>query len=218
MSGWTGTSSKGSALSSWKSSPCRHCGSAPKEPGRGKRYCIPCRDLLSLSVSERDRETRRIKAEVRRREGGVVKRKLSKNAPAGQKWCPSCQRYLSTGAFPKSRGKHGGLQAYCKPCYAEILHERNLRKNFGVTTEEYDAILTHQGGVCAICGTAPRKKRLAVDHDHKTGKIRGLLCTQCNHRVLGGAKDDVNILRGAVKYLEKNPSDSVFPEDKIIPS
>ena len=50
----------------------------------------------------------------------------------------------------------------------------------GVTDAEYDRLLAAQGGGCAICGNPPKTRRLHVDHDHKTGRVRGLLCHRCN--------------------------------------
>ena len=54
------------------------------------------------------------------------------------------------------------------------------RKELGVTDEQYAAMLKAQGGGSAICGNPPKTRRLHVDHDHKTGKVRGLLCFRCN--------------------------------------
>lgn len=54
-----------------------------------------------------------------------------------------------------------------------------LKRKFGISSEEYDIMLEKQNGVCAICG-GKTKRRLAVDHDHQTGKVRGLLCGACN--------------------------------------
>ncbi len=53
-------------------------------------------------------------------------------------------------------------------------------KGLGVTDSEYAAMLDRQGGGCAICGTTPKTRRLNVDHDHRTGAVRGLLCHRCN--------------------------------------
>lgn len=59
-----------------------------------------------------------------------------------------------------------------------------LKRKYGITLAEYDQMLEEQHGVCAICGGAdPSGRRLAVDHDHETGKVRGLLCTSCNTRL-----------------------------------
>lgn len=77
--------------------------------------------------------------------------------------------------------------------------ETMLRFRFGIGLAEYEALLTAQGGVCAICGTQPNKA-LAVDHCHRSGRIRGLLCGICN-TALGGFKDDQALLTKAIEYL-----------------
>lgn len=71
------------------------------------------------------------------------------------------------------------------------------------TVEEYDELLTAQGGGCAICFVATNKsgRRLAVDHCHETGRVRGILCTNCNV-TLGRMNDDPDLLRRAAEYLE----------------
>ncbi len=53
-------------------------------------------------------------------------------------------------------------------------------KQLGVSDEEYARLFAKQGGGCAICGNPPKTRRLDVDHDHKTGRVRGLLCHRCN--------------------------------------
>lgn len=79
--------------------------------------------------------------------------------------------------------------------------ELYLRKTYGIGNEDYEGLLAQQGGCCAICLCRPRTKLLAVDHDHLTGKIRGLLCGRCNHGLLRFAQEDITILRRAVAYL-----------------
>jgi hypothetical protein len=105
--------------------------------------------------------------------------------------------------------------------YSREFREKNLEKNrkirtdsarrtkFGLSPDEIDAILASQGGVCAICkkqetalGTTGQLKRMSVDHCHKSGIIRGVLCNACN-LTLGNAKDDIARLRGCVGYLER---------------
>ena len=78
----------------------------------------------------------------------------------------------------------------------------HLMKKFGITQEDYLQILAQQNGVCAICGHPPKKRNLAIDHDHKTGKIRGLLCYMCNYG-LGVFRDDIKRLKAAANYLIK---------------
>lgn len=75
-----------------------------------------------------------------------------------------------------------------------------LWKLYRLTPEEYDKILKYQGGVCACCGKPPKKIRLAVDHCHKTGRIRGLLCWPCNH-ALGILRDAQDTAMGLANYL-----------------
>jgi len=78
-------------------------------------------------------------------------------------------------------------------------------KEYGLTAEAYQEMWEVQNGRCAICLNKQGKKKLAVDHNHKTGRIRGLLCTRCNHKLLGSAKDNPEILKRAVGYLEWHP-------------
>jgi hypothetical protein len=76
----------------------------------------------------------------------------------------------------------------------------HLMVRYGITPDDYDRMHREQGGVCAICKTAGIRKRLNVDHCHRTKKVRGLLCDNCNHG-LGKFKDDVELLAVAQQYL-----------------
>lgn len=81
--------------------------------------------------------------------------------------------------------------------------KRRLERMFGGTHLQYNVMLKQQNGGCAICGGINANgTRLAIDHCHKTGKNRGLLCGRCN-LALGGFYDDVNILASAIKYLSR---------------
>lgn len=79
--------------------------------------------------------------------------------------------------------------------------QRSLWRLYRLTEAEYEVILSFQGGVCAGCGEPPRKTRLAVDHDHKTGRIRGLLCWLCN-RAIGILRDNGNAAARLGAYLQ----------------
>lgn len=80
----------------------------------------------------------------------------------------------------------------------------HLRRTFGLTLDEYDALLAAQDGECAICGNPPQDGQfLHVDHNHETGDIRGLLCVRCNN-ALGQLREDVAVAQRAVEYLEAN--------------
>jgi hypothetical protein len=79
-----------------------------------------------------------------------------------------------------------------------------LKVAYGITRAEYDLIAERQGGLCAICRQPSNGgRRLAVDHDHRTGAVRGLLCMNCN-RMLGQGGDDPERLRQAIAYLTKD--------------
>lgn len=77
---------------------------------------------------------------------------------------------------------------------------RGLLRRMGLTEKDYERICREQGGSCPICKRLP-KERLVLDHDHRTGLFRGLICTQCN-RGLGHFLDDLEILKNAISYLE----------------
>jgi hypothetical protein len=84
---------------------------------------------------------------------------------------------------------------------------------YGITDEEYWAIYEFQGGRCYICQRANgTKKRLSVDHDHKTGIVRGLLCTMCNKYTLGWARDCIEFFKRAIEYLTNPPAVQVIGE------
>lgn len=88
--------------------------------------------------------------------------------------------------------------------------DRRLRTRYGITLEQFEAILAAQGNVCAVCKQAD--KVFCVDHNHKTLKIRGVICLNCNLRVIGGARDKDELLINAAVYITNNPADLVFPE------
>jgi hypothetical protein len=78
-----------------------------------------------------------------------------------------------------------------------INYER--KKRYGITPEQYEALRSRANGACEVCGS--NSGQMDIDHDHKTGKVRGILCSWCN-RALGMAKDDPAILRKMADYLE----------------
>lgn len=100
-------------------------------------------------------------------------------------------------------------------------HAAHLVKTYGITAEEYRELKVYQGGVCAICLRANgARRRLAVDHDHKSGRVRGLLCRPCN-RMLGHARDAEAFFIRAAVYLSRTPAselglDRVVPDDRAV--
>jgi hypothetical protein len=103
----------------------------------------------------------------------------------------------------------------CRACKSTVLSEagfnRHLRIKYGITRVDYDSLLRLQGDVCAICRKGERarnnthtgKKRLAVDHDHLTGKVRGLLCSNCN-RCISAMDEDGAWLYRAAEYFGRH--------------
>lgn len=121
----------------------------------------------------------------------------------GKKACTVCGVIKPLSDYPANSTKPDGCGEQCKPCKAA----RQVASRYGLTVAEYRDMSASQGDVCAICGKPEvsryreKVRELAVDHDHESGKIRGLLCNFCN-RMLGLARDDIGILIAAAEYLE----------------
>ena len=95
--------------------------------------------------------------------------------------------------------------------------EQRWLKTYGITAQDYWAIYEFQNRVCAICQRATgTTKRLSVDHCHRTGKVRGLLCGVCNAKVLGHLRDSTDALRRAIYYLDYPPAVHAIGE-RIVP-
>jgi hypothetical protein len=145
-------------------------------------------------------------------------------------WCSKCKQDKPQNQFEKSPNRRPfGLASLCIPCnkerkrkekfnrYHSLSKEQrrvqnkkgNVRK-FGISYEEYHAMLERQDNKCSICNKEETEtnvvynhtKYLAIDHCHETGKIRGLLCSKCN-KGIGMFKEDISILKSAISYLEK---------------
>lgn len=147
--------------------------------------------------------------------------RIQKILEAGEKECPKCKVVKSLDEFPISKAHASGYYTYCKLCKSKLMREANarwkkrhpekakrkeresnLKKNYGITIEQYEELLANQGGQCLICKTEPGDLELAVDHCHQTNEIRGLLCRGCNHGI-GNFNDDPELLRSALRYLRR---------------
>lgn len=143
-----------------------------------------------------------------------------------QKFCGGCGLLKSSEEFYTCRGR---LSSSCKSCCQrkgnlrraanpqafrdrskiqrrdnpDVTKGYHLKDSFGITFEEYRQKLTEQNGVCAVCNQGPEKRKLCVDHDHESGKIRGLLCGRCN-TALGSLKESVVIIQALLEYLKKH--------------
>lgn len=113
------------------------------------------------------------------------------------------------------RPKQRKLSIYCSAACNDKASSRTpgrrdarLRREYGITLADYESLLAKQNGACAICGVenpAGRWDKWHVDHCHSTKKVRGILCSSCNHGI-GQFKDDPALLRRAAEYLEADAS------------
>lgn len=108
---------------------------------------------------------------------GVTNEEYEAQLGNGNKWCVFRKHFALASEFKAKTSA-------CNACHSEYLRANNLQIKFGVTTEWYEAKLAEQGGGCAVCKSkSPQSsgyRFFAIDHDHKTGYTRGLLCSRCN--------------------------------------
>lgn len=167
--------------------------------------------LRNLPIGEQVAESRRRLAMVPEELRVKRSKKIEAHAPAGTSWCAGCQSFRDLEDF----GKNATM---CRACKSAKTHGTMVEKVYGITAAEYDALLKRQGGKCAICRATPRSIRLAVDHDHKSGAVRGLLCSRCNHDLMGAAWDSLAIAVALWHYLNTPPaSGSWLPPERAAP-
>ena len=109
-----------------------------------------------------------------------------------KEWRESHKKYKKEW-FQKNKGR-----------YKQRARNDHLIKTYGITIEQYNELFIKQNGCCRICNRhqSEFKRSLAVDHDHKTNKIRGLLCHHCN-RGLGDFFEDISIMESAITYIKE---------------
>lgn len=135
--------------------------------------------------------------------------KHPKGSHGRQSICKVCQNKASTEWAQNNAERTREIHhQYLERLGPEGRAERNRRANYkaayGITIEEYDRLLTEQGDACAICREpCPSGRRLAVDHDHETGAVRGLLCGPCNIAI-GLMRDSLELLDAAMGYLRSH--------------
>lgn len=189
-----------------KRKPCRSCGK-DKEPEVGtSAHCLACQQIARPAWIAAKNERNKFKANEARRAQGVPVRRRTQVYGDGTKDCSSCGERKKVEFFDQRRGKLQGYMAKCRACESNHQLESRLASKYGITLTQYDMLLEAQEDRCAICRRKPRSKRLAVDHNHKTGEVRGLLCMTCNHRLLGAAMENPTILRRAADYLDDPPA------------
>ena len=127
--------------------------------------------------------------------------------------CARCKGEKPEEDFPRNRNTRTGRHCYCKSCHNKQTREArervggtrkyHLKRKYGITLEEFDALLADQGFLCPICLKRPA---VHVDHDHTTGKVRGILCELCNGG-LGQFRENPETIRNAIDYLLNPPAD-----------
>lgn len=179
------------------------CG-RPKVKG-STRFCV-WHWLLRQPADVQKRYAERRRSKIYGNLESARARVPSSEWPDGERWCAGCQSFVPLFYTTGSR---------CKACASSAAHAGAIERQYGITGEEYEELFRLQGGVCFICRRAPRTKRLAVDHDHKTGEVRGLLCANnengCNRAVVANleaaADGGLAAARRVVDYLEHPPYD-----------
>ena len=148
-------------------------------------YCKQCYSVRAARTY-RERQLRR---------GKSVREQVA--APEGSKFCPGCREISPLDNWHKNATSSDGYASYCKNCRREQGKALHLKRTFGLTAAQHEALLAAQDGSCAICRDAPVQH---IDHNHETGRVRGGLCGPCNMG-LGQFRDDPSRLEAAAAYL-----------------
>lgn len=138
---------------------------------------------------------------------------MSYNAESSKRWyqknrtqrLATCKAYYTANKDKKrvyDRVRRANIKAELGTSFSEAKRALHYKNRYGISIAQYDALFLAQDGKCKICSlpSTAQKRKLAVDHDHKTGKVRGLLCDKCN-KGLGQFEDNVARLQTAITYL-----------------
>lgn len=109
--------------------------------------------------------------------------------PNGDSYCYECKKLRTKTARAAHPERH-----------REYYKTSSRKRLYGVSKDDYLALLMKSGNKCMICGSLPGKKALNIDHCHSTGEVRGLLCHGCN-TAIGHMREDITMLESAIKYL-----------------
>lgn len=127
---------------------------------------------------------------------------------------PGKQRKLAKSWRKRNLARYHATEKRRRGRRGEIYKDRRIARKYGLTSQEYKFLEMEQFGLCAICFIPPDPgTRLAVDHSHDSGKIRGLLCNKCNHG-LGRFLDNPVLLDRAKSYLEGTNADAAVQVER----
>ena len=124
----------------------------------------------------------------------------------GRDWAKNHPEQAAAKSARTAAARTARYVAKNREAQRERVRDCFLKRNYGISAADYERILISQNGVCAVCRATTHDgagRRLHVDHDHTSGKVRGLLCTNCN-AMLGQGKDSPLVLRAAADYLERS--------------
>ncbi|MEV0167302.1 endonuclease domain-containing protein [Nonomuraea fuscirosea] len=173
------------------------------------RYCRTCFRQRSIQSYRKRKEE----------QGKAVREAVA--VPDGHKYCPRCEEVKPVADFGGNRSTRSGLAAYCKPCHTIVTRENKIKKygsernyllqyRYGITEDDFERMLARQGGLCAVCQNVPGT---FVDHCHRSGAVRGILCFNCNNG-LGHFGDNLVLLELAALYLD---GEVLWPEFVVLP-
>lgn len=178
--------------------PCKQpdCNAAKDSPSHFCYWHRVARLLIDDQIAEAKDRLKLVAA----RDGYTYRQSVPGDQwPDGKRFCSGCQCMIPRWYADGSR---------CKACASESRYGSHILETYKITYDFYLALYQFQGGRCYICRKIPRSRRLAVDHDHETGQVRGLLCSgqrSCNHDVLGNITG-VDMAKRIVLYLTDPPA------------
>lgn len=128
----------------------------------------------------------------------------------GTRICPQCKEEKILEEFPKKGKDRKGQNrySYCKPCHSTYQKEKRIKNLFNLSMDDFHKL----GDSCPICSRKGKTKSNPVDHEHKTGLIRGRICSRCN-RGLAWFQDSPELLRKCADYLENPPASRILGRD-----
>jgi hypothetical protein len=208
----------------------------PESLRPAQKQCFTCKETKPASAFPIDRRNRDGLTGICRpcaASAAKASRELRAALPKPlktEKTCTRCHVTKTISEFYKNRLKRDSYSCYCRECHClqskaylerkrqsspdglkKHLRRAQLRCMFGITPEDYDAMIASQKNLCAICGQPETAKcngvikALSVDHCHSTGKVRELLCNRCNVGI-GRLGDSIELLEAAAAYLRRHAS------------
>ena len=134
-----------------------------------------------------------------------------------------CKDCISEGITTKRKAPHPGPRCAShhrarRRDRKNYSHSKHIEEMYGITSEQYQAILDYQGGTCAICKRAKGiRRKLSVDHCHETGEVRMLACQPCN-RMMGHLRDDPEAFERGAEVLRNPPARAALGQITYVPS